>query len=193
MCSLSPPLFSTTLLVCSHAVHALTKWTDYRQRSSGSGQTRGLMDCTSEGLKLPYHSAFLTLAWQCRPTAFQPTENCPSAAEDQFRPVHHSVSVCFLQLEVSQLEGSLQQPKAQSSMSPYLVPDTAALCQHLNLIRQLAGSGCFIIIIPRTGQCTASSPVCPEQTPASLHRFYIMVNLLVSFYCFPAFLSSKCF
>ncbi|XP_078478761.1 nonsense-mediated mRNA decay factor SMG5-like, partial [Lampetra planeri] len=55
-----------------------------------------------------------------------------------------------LQLEVSQLEGSLQQPKAQSSMSPYLVPDTPALCQHLNLIRQLAGSGCFIIIIPRT-------------------------------------------
>uniref|UniRef100_UPI003AB01A13 nonsense-mediated mRNA decay factor SMG5 n=1 Tax=Centroberyx gerrardi TaxID=166262 RepID=UPI003AB01A13 len=55
-----------------------------------------------------------------------------------------------LQLEVSQLEGSLQQPKAQSSMSPYLVPDTAALCQHLGLIRQLAGSGCFIIIIPRT-------------------------------------------
>uniref|UniRef100_A0A1A7X5T7 Nonsense-mediated mRNA decay factor n=1 Tax=Iconisemion striatum TaxID=60296 RepID=A0A1A7X5T7_9TELE len=55
-----------------------------------------------------------------------------------------------LQLEVSQLEGSLQQPKAQSSMSPYLVPDAAALCQHLSLIRQLAGSGCFIIIIPRT-------------------------------------------
>ncbi|KAM4568622.1 nonsense-mediated mRNA decay factor SMG5 [Fundulus diaphanus] len=55
-----------------------------------------------------------------------------------------------LQLEVSQLEGSLQQPKAQSSMSPYLVPDAAALCQHLNLIRHLAGSGCFIIIIPRT-------------------------------------------
>ncbi|XP_008428982.1 nonsense-mediated mRNA decay factor SMG5 [Poecilia reticulata] len=55
-----------------------------------------------------------------------------------------------LQLEVSQLEGSLQQPKAQSSMSPYLVPDAAALCHHLNLIRHLAGSGCFIIIIPRT-------------------------------------------
>lgn len=55
-----------------------------------------------------------------------------------------------LQLEVSQLEGSLQQPKAQSSMSPYLVPDTAALCQYLNIIRQLSGSGCFIVIIPRT-------------------------------------------
>uniref|UniRef100_A0A8C8FI30 Nonsense-mediated mRNA decay factor n=1 Tax=Oncorhynchus tshawytscha TaxID=74940 RepID=A0A8C8FI30_ONCTS len=55
-----------------------------------------------------------------------------------------------LQLEVSQLEGSLQQPKTQSSMSPYLVPDSAALCQHLNLLRHLAASGCFIIIIPRT-------------------------------------------
>ncbi|XP_062394729.1 nonsense-mediated mRNA decay factor SMG5 [Sardina pilchardus] len=55
-----------------------------------------------------------------------------------------------LQLEVSQLEGSLQQPKAQSSMSPYLVPDSSSLCQHLPLLRQLASSGCFIIIIPRT-------------------------------------------
>ncbi|XP_074836886.1 nonsense-mediated mRNA decay factor SMG5 isoform X1 [Carettochelys insculpta] len=55
-----------------------------------------------------------------------------------------------LQLEVSQLEGSLQQPKAQSAMSPYLVPDTQALCQHLGIIRQLATSGRFIFIIPRT-------------------------------------------
>lgn len=76
-----------------------------------------------------------------------------------------------LQLEVSQLEGSLQQPKAQSSMSPYLVPDTAALCQHLHLIRQLASSGCFIVIIPRTGTsllkdlCTRSVP-----TPLPLGR-----------------------
>ncbi|XP_057690572.1 nonsense-mediated mRNA decay factor SMG5 [Corythoichthys intestinalis] len=55
-----------------------------------------------------------------------------------------------LQLEVSQLEGSLQHPKAQSAMSPYLVPDDAALCQHLGVIRHLVASGCFIIIIPRT-------------------------------------------
>ncbi|KAG8146521.1 putative To mCG8836 isoform 1 protein [Naja naja] len=55
-----------------------------------------------------------------------------------------------LQLEVSQLEGSLQQPKAQCVMSPYLVPDTQALCQHLSPIRQLAASGRFIVIIPRT-------------------------------------------
>ncbi|XP_068108271.1 nonsense-mediated mRNA decay factor SMG5 isoform X2 [Hyperolius riggenbachi] len=55
-----------------------------------------------------------------------------------------------LQLEVSQLEGTLQQPKSQSAMSPYLIPDTQALCQHLGIIRQLANSGRFIIIIPQT-------------------------------------------
>uniref|UniRef100_A0A8C5N4W0 Nonsense-mediated mRNA decay factor n=1 Tax=Leptobrachium leishanense TaxID=445787 RepID=A0A8C5N4W0_9ANUR len=55
-----------------------------------------------------------------------------------------------LQLEVSQLEGSLQHPKSQSAMSPYLVPDTQTLCQHLSIIRQLANSGRFIVIIPRT-------------------------------------------
>ncbi|XP_075048836.1 nonsense-mediated mRNA decay factor SMG5 isoform X1 [Mixophyes fleayi] len=55
-----------------------------------------------------------------------------------------------LQLEVSQLEGTLQQPKSQSAMSPYLIPDAQALCQHLGVIRQLANSGRFIIIIPQT-------------------------------------------
>lgn len=71
-----------------------------------------------------------------------------------------SLHVCF-QLEVSQLEGCLQQPKAQSAMSPYLVPDTQALCQHLGLVKQLATSGRFIIIIPRTGMGT------PQQVTAS--------------------------
>uniref|UniRef100_UPI00398E9AE4 nonsense-mediated mRNA decay factor SMG5 n=1 Tax=Pristiophorus japonicus TaxID=55135 RepID=UPI00398E9AE4 len=54
------------------------------------------------------------------------------------------------QLEVSQLEGSLQQPKSQSTMSPYLIPNTQAICQQLAHIRHLANSGRFIIIIPRT-------------------------------------------
>ncbi|KAJ8398378.1 hypothetical protein AAFF_G00426330 [Aldrovandia affinis] len=86
-------------------------------------------------------------------------ENLVQQAKAQFRMAEEEarrnrlmrdMAQLRLQLEVSQLEGSLQQPKAQSSMSPYLVPDTAALCQHLGLLRQLAGSGCFIIIIPRT-------------------------------------------
>ncbi|XP_052002232.1 nonsense-mediated mRNA decay factor SMG5 isoform X2 [Xyrauchen texanus] len=86
-------------------------------------------------------------------------ENLVQQAKAQFRMAEkearrnrlmRDMAQLRLQLEVSQLEGSLQQPKAQSSMSPYLVPDTAVLCQHLGLIRQLAASGCFIIIIPRT-------------------------------------------
>lgn len=90
----------------------------------------------------------------------------------------HYVLLSFLpfsssQLEVSQLEGSLQQPKAQSSMSPYLVPDTAALCQHLNLIRQLANSSCFIIIIPRTGQCS-----CRLVGPCQTARVVLKSNLV---------------
>ncbi|XP_062841759.1 nonsense-mediated mRNA decay factor SMG5 [Trichomycterus rosablanca] len=86
-------------------------------------------------------------------------ENMVQQAKAQFRMAEEEarrnrlmrdMAQLRLQLEVSQLEGSLQQPKAQSSMSPYLVPDTGALCQHLNLLRHLAASGCFIIIIPRT-------------------------------------------
>ncbi|XP_070542496.1 nonsense-mediated mRNA decay factor SMG5-like [Ptychodera flava] len=53
-----------------------------------------------------------------------------------------------LQSEVKQLEGSLE-PKDQSSLSPYLVPDARVLSNHLNIIRQLAASARFIIIIPR--------------------------------------------
>ncbi|KAL4646792.1 protein SMG5 isoform X1 [Arapaima gigas] len=86
-------------------------------------------------------------------------ENLVQQAKAQFRMAEEEarrnrlmrdMAQLRLQLEVSQLEGSLQQPKAQSSMSPYLVPDTVVLCQHLGLLRQLASSGCFIIIIPRT-------------------------------------------
>ncbi|NWI84373.1 SMG5 protein, partial [Pitta sordida] len=76
---------------------------------------------------------------------------CHQAAEEARRNrLMRDMAQLRLQLEVSQLEGSLQQPKAQSAMSPYLVPDTQALCQHLALVKQLATSGRFIIIIPRT-------------------------------------------
>ncbi|NXA43757.1 SMG5 protein, partial [Eudromia elegans] len=76
---------------------------------------------------------------------------CGQAAEEARRNrLMRDMAQLRLQLEVSQLEGSLQQPKAQSAMSPYLVPDTQALCQHLAVVKQLAASGRFIIIIPRT-------------------------------------------
>ncbi|EDL15301.1 mCG8836, isoform CRA_b [Mus musculus] len=73
-----------------------------------------------------------------------------SIAQSEQESLLQQAQAQFRMLEVSQLEGSLQQPKAQSAMSPYLIPDTQALCYHLPLIRQLATSGRFIIIIPRT-------------------------------------------
>ncbi|NXK48573.1 SMG5 protein, partial [Chauna torquata] len=78
------------------------------------------------------------------------TSSCMAAEEARRNRLMRDMAQLRLQLEVSQLEGSLQQPKAQSAMSPYLVPDTQALCQHLAVVKQLASSGRFIIIIPRT-------------------------------------------
>lgn len=53
-----------------------------------------------------------------------------------------------LQSEVWRLEGSIE-PAGDPSFSPYLVPDTDVLTSHLSLIRQLAASTRFIIIIPQ--------------------------------------------
>ncbi|XP_035658908.1 protein SMG5-like isoform X1 [Branchiostoma floridae] len=53
-----------------------------------------------------------------------------------------------LQSEVHQLEGSLQ--VTGQALSPYLVPDAGVLCDHMTIIKQLAASARFIIIIPRT-------------------------------------------
>ncbi|NWR63629.1 SMG5 protein, partial [Bucorvus abyssinicus] len=89
----------------------------------------------------------LVLSYQKRP---QTDSNFQAAEEARRNRLMRDMAQLRLQLEVSQLEGSLQQPKAQSAMSPYLVPDTQALCQHLPVVKQLATSGRFIIIIPRT-------------------------------------------
>ncbi len=59
-------------------------------------------------------------------------------------------SFVSFQSEVWQLEGSIE-PTGEASFSPYLIPDTGVLTSHLGLIRQLAGSTRFIIIIPQTG------------------------------------------
>ncbi|KAK2182507.1 hypothetical protein NP493_352g03040 [Ridgeia piscesae] len=52
-----------------------------------------------------------------------------------------------LQTEVSQLEGSVQAAD-HPSLPPYLVPDACVLCDNLSLLKQLAASARFIIIIP---------------------------------------------
>jgi protein SMG5 len=80
-----------------------------------------------------------------------------------------------LRAEVTQLEGTLQQasggsacsgaddkgkpaggPANSADLPPYLVPDAPTLCDHLNLVKQLAASSRFIIIIPLPGEDIAS-------------------------------------
>lgn len=53
-----------------------------------------------------------------------------------------------LKAEVSQLEGSLKSTDAQPKLPPYLVSDALSLCEYLSLMKQLAASSRFIIIIP---------------------------------------------
>ncbi|NWW50050.1 SMG5 protein, partial [Pedionomus torquatus] len=111
--------------------------------------------CSVKLLRCPLFTLFLEVFGLCQPVCFLLTEMevcfCNQAAEEARRNrLMRDMAQLRLQLEVSQLEGSLQQPKAQSAMSPYLVPDTQALCQHLAVVKQLATSGRFIIIIPRT-------------------------------------------
>ena len=66
--------------------------------------------------------------------------------------ITHAISMLFsFQSEVWRLEGSIE-PAGDPSFSPYLVPDTDVLTSHLSLIRQLAASTRFIIIIPQAGK-----------------------------------------
>jgi len=65
-----------------------------------------------------------------------------------------------LQDEVSRLEGSLtggaeetgSSRSATTLLPPYVVPDGRTLCEHLAVVKQLAASSRFIIIIPIDGQ-----------------------------------------
>lgn len=86
-------------------------------------------------------------------------------------------------------------------MSPYLVPDTAALCQHLNLIRQLAKSACFIIIIPRTGfYCffpsllppTILNNMCEEDVTTYSYTYWSSKKAQTSFIAIQSFHVNRC-
>ena len=58
-----------------------------------------------------------------------------------------------LQAEVKELEGSVSSASTPA-FPPYVVPDTSALVEAHGLIRQLAHSARFIIIIPLAGTFT---------------------------------------
>ncbi|XP_078006638.1 nonsense-mediated mRNA decay factor SMG5-like [Phascolarctos cinereus] len=54
-----------------------------------------------------------------------------------------------LQKELELMERKLQLLQAQTALCPFLIIDSLALCQYLSLVREMARSGSFIIIIPR--------------------------------------------
>jgi len=78
-----------------------------------------------------------------------------------------------LQDEVSRLEGSLTTTADRHSagtagsvprsgtlpLPPYVVPDAPTLCDHLAVVRQLASSSRFIVIIPVDGRAASSSSI----------------------------------
>lgn len=85
-----------------------------------------------------------------------------------------------LQDEVSRLEGSLtttdhsQMTTTSSStvLPPYVVADALTLCDHVTIMKQLATSSRFIIIIPVDGQSVSRS--------ASLGIMHAVIQLSVS-------------
>ncbi|XP_033109667.1 protein SMG5-like [Anneissia japonica] len=75
-------------------------------------------------------------------------EWCSLAEEETRRnQLMRDMAQLRLQTEVQQLEGSIQ--PSEGSLSPYLVPDADTLINHLGLIKQLASSARFIIVIPK--------------------------------------------
>uniref|UniRef100_S4R5J5 Nonsense-mediated mRNA decay factor n=1 Tax=Petromyzon marinus TaxID=7757 RepID=S4R5J5_PETMA len=83
--------------------------------------------------------------------AMQQAEMQLKMAEEELRRnrLMRDMAQLRLEEEVRELEGSLRSPGTSASLSPYLVPDAGALSQHLQLVRQLAASARFILLIPR--------------------------------------------
>ncbi|XP_074140780.1 nonsense-mediated mRNA decay factor SMG5-like [Sminthopsis crassicaudata] len=54
-----------------------------------------------------------------------------------------------LQRQVQSMETALRLLRIQTALSPYLIPDAVALWQHLPLVREMAQSGRFVLIVPR--------------------------------------------
>ncbi|KAM8980706.1 nonsense-mediated mRNA decay factor SMG5-like [Sarcophilus harrisii] len=54
-----------------------------------------------------------------------------------------------LPTQVQSLQTSLRLLRTQTALSPYLIVDTVALFQHLPLVREMAQSGRFVVIVPR--------------------------------------------
>ncbi|XP_077576260.1 nonsense-mediated mRNA decay factor SMG5 [Stigmatopora nigra] len=165
--TLAPPLPEDVALRHLPALAAAHRRLDFARRAASLGP---LQECVVRICCIRSFGHFLTslqgnvLHFNSEAGIFtsvspSPADDLARQAEAQFRMAEEEarrnrlmrdMAQLRLQLEVSQLEGSLRRPEAQASVSPYLVPDAAALCRHLTAVRQLLASGRFIVIIPRT-------------------------------------------
>lgn len=85
---------------------------------------------------------------------------CQASAEARRNQLMRDMAQLRLQDEVTRLEGSLTAGAEETGSSgsgttllpPYVVPDGRTLCDHLTVVKQLAASSRFIVIIPIDGQ-----------------------------------------
>ncbi|XP_022094451.1 protein SMG5-like isoform X2 [Acanthaster planci] len=81
-------------------------------------------------------------------TESEEMETKPAEKEERRTQMMKDLAVRWLEHEIQQLEGQVQDGAANTQFSPYLVPDANALMNHLGLIQLLADSERFIIVIP---------------------------------------------
>jgi len=88
-----------------------------------------------------------------------------------------------LQDEVSRLEGSLTGSTAddpgsswplRTPLPPYVVPDGLTLCDHLGVVKQLAATARFILIIPVDGALTTCGRFRFRSRSVSSYRRTVM-------------------
>ena len=81
-------------------------------------------------------------------------------AESRRNQLMRDMAQLRLQDEVTRLEGSLLTDGSSTAqrtvLPPYVVPDAPTLCDHLTVVRQLANSSRFIVIIPVDGRLASS-------------------------------------
>ena len=75
----------------------------------------------------------------------------PKLAEEHWEEDHLEDDVLWQQLQedLESMERNLHRLQLKTALHPYLIVDSLALCCYLSLVRELAHSGRFIIIIPR--------------------------------------------
>ncbi|XP_038071875.1 protein SMG5-like [Patiria miniata] len=94
------------------------------------------------------HSSEGTVDLPDASTESDEAEAKPAEKEERRTQMMKDLAVRWLEHEIQQLEGQVEDSAANTQFSPYLVPDANALMNHLGLIQLLADSERFIVVIP---------------------------------------------